>query len=118
MKIELADDVYTFRFAKSGLAYNGIHEKKLYKMGLLVTADPDDKYMLAYNAVDACPYVVNVNGSILADHKTAKDGDDGYFARHGSAIVYVEAGENASKAASEFARNGAITSYSVNYTVY
>jgi glucan-binding YG repeat protein len=77
VRIELYDDTYTFGFDKnSGKAYNGVKNNKLYRNGILQTAD-DNKYALSWDK----EYLVSSNGTVMKPSKTRtyKDADDMFW---------------------------------------
>lgn len=113
IKVELSDDTYTFAFNKNGSAYQGIKNSKLYKNGVLQTAK-DEKYKIANDGNDNY-YVVNNSGTILKAGKTGKDDSDCYFAVFGEtgdlAKIAKFSGDDASKAASYWAKNGTMDGF-------
>ena len=127
IKIELADDTYTFGFKSStGHALNGVEKNKLYRCGILQTAG-DKKYAVKkyYNGSDYIYYIVNNNGNILKGGSTGKNDNDEYYAiakgyKPGDTDVdkyfALFSGEDASKAASYFAKNGTLTGINDKYS--
>jgi len=115
VKIEMADDTFTFGFDKSTfVGSDGIKSKKLYVNGVLITAE-DMKYAAAIGS-DGNVYVVNGSGTVLASKTIsgkkgnyAKDADDGYYVVIENAtnpandgVWYINADDEASKAAKKF----------------
>lgn len=113
VKIELSDDTYTFGFNKNGSVYQGIKNSKLYKNGVLQTAK-DEKYKIADDG-NGNYYVVNISGAILKAGKTGKDDSDCYFAVFGVTGDLTKiakfSGDDASKAASYWAKNGTMDGF-------
>mgnify|MGYP003189369112 CR=1 FL=1 len=60
--IELDDEKVTFKFNSSGEGLNGVHDNYLYKAGMLMKADRDEK--LRTVEVDGVSYVVNTSGRV------------------------------------------------------
>jgi glucan-binding YG repeat protein len=81
-KIELADDTYTFKFAKTtGAAKHGIDSKKIYNNGILEKGG-DDKYkvVLVNDAKNGDRYfLVGTTGSIVTSAGRYKDANDIYY---------------------------------------
>ena len=85
MKIELADDEYTFCFTKNtGAAKNGYDSssKKIYNNGILEKAD-DDKYTVVTDDTTGKDYLVGSTGSVVKTVNKYKDANDMYY-------VYVQ----------------------------
>ena len=81
IKIELADDEYTFCFAKTtGAAKNGYDSssKKVYNSGILEKAG-DDKYKVVTSIADGAQYLVGSTGSVVKTVATYKDANDMYY---------------------------------------
>ncbi len=84
MKIELADDEYTFCFTKNtGAAKNGYDtsSKKVYNSGILEKAG-DDKYKVVTdrsNSDASVDYLVGSTGSVVKNVSTYKDSNDKYY---------------------------------------
>ena len=88
LKIELADDEYTFCFTKNtGAAKNGYDSssKKVYNSGVLEKAG-DDKYKVVYDLTmanayneDCAAYLVGTTGSVVKSVSTYKDSNDKYY---------------------------------------
>ena len=84
LKIELADDEYTFCFTKNtGAAKDGYDSssKKVYNSGILEKAG-DDKYKVVtdLSSDDACAqYLVGSTGSVVKSVSTYKDANDKYY---------------------------------------
>lgn len=77
MKIELADDTYTFSFAKTtGAAKHGIDSKKIYNNGILEKGG-DDKYKVVKYGDGV--YLVGTTGSIVTSAGRYKDANDRYY---------------------------------------
>jgi len=77
IKIELADDTYTFNFAKTtGAAKHGIDSKKIYNNGILEKGG-DDKYKVV--EYDGKQYLVGTTGSIVTSGGRYKDANDLYY---------------------------------------
>lgn len=125
VKIELTDDIYTFGFNKQGLAYNGINNSKLYRCGVLQSAG-EKKYKVAKfnNGTEDMYFVVNSTGSIVKAGSTGKDENDEYFAvakgfdsKKGCSSADIDtyikkfSGDDASKAASWFAKNATMDGF-------
>lgn len=117
IKIDLSDDTYTFGFNKQGLAYNGVEKNKLYKCGILQTAG-DDKYAVKNDGNKY--YVVNSSGIITKSGHSVKDANDNYFAVKGTegdiSSIKCFAGEDASKAAAYYAKNGTLDGIDSKYS--
>ena len=112
IRIELADDTYTFGFNKNGSAYEGIKNNKLYKNGVLQTAGDMRYEAKAYNNE---VYVVGTTGTVVKVKNVAKDADDNYYAVDKDKNVwFFEAGDYASKAARAFAKEGASATIKVD----
>ena len=87
IKIELADDTYTFGFTKTtGAAKHGIVDKKIYNNGILLSAG-DDKYKVVTNPVDGEKYVVGSSGTIVTGTSKYKNADDIYIVANGGKYV-------------------------------
>ena len=79
VKIELADDTYTFGFNKTtGAAKHGISEKKIYNNGILLKAD-DEKYKVVIEPESGLQYVVGSTGTITTGISKFKNADDIYL---------------------------------------
>jgi len=116
VSIELSDGTATFVFGTTGQAYNGLKNKKIYVSGLLLKADTEYKYEVVTNPVDSQKYVIGTTGAIVADGKYVKDADGNYYAVYDGTIAYIS-GDNASKAASQFAKTGDVGTYASSVTV-
>ena len=107
IKLALGDDEVTMFFDKSGKAISGLKNKKLYTYGILETAG-EERYAVAENIAPADGeynyYVVSTTGATLRDGGTAKTADDEWYAVCDGKIVLIKDKENASKAASAFAK--------------
>ena len=112
VKVEMADDTYTMGFYKTGKAYAGVENNKLYRKGVLQTAGDMRYKAVRYNDQ---VYVVGTTGTIVKAKNVAKDADDNYFAvrKEGNATVvyFVEADD----AAATIARGLAQGKKSVKY---
>ena len=128
--ITLEDDDYTFGFEKSGKAYHGEKDNKIYLHGVLVEASSDYRYQAVTNVfaddsegtpdaitdinasvmgydnsnLDYDNYVVGTSGTIVKPGKYVKDTDDGYYA---VSDATANKGEVAYFEDSEFAREKA-----------
>ena len=102
IRVELADDVYTFGFNKNGSAYDGIKNNKLYKNGVLQTAGDMRYDAKAYkNEV----YVVGTTGTVVKVKNVAKDADDNYYAvKEEGKVAFFPAADEASAAARAYAK--------------
>ena len=83
MKIELADDDYTFCFTKNtGAAKHGLDSKKIYNCGILEKAG-DDKYKVVKNpnpqSSQSDYYLVGTTGNIVTSVNKYKDANDKYY---------------------------------------
>ncbi|MDO5140679.1 MAG: hypothetical protein Q4D40_04350 [Eubacteriales bacterium] len=82
VKIELADDTYTFGFAKTtGAAKNGYvkADKKVYDDGILLSAG-DEKYAVVTDPTNAADkYVVGTSGTVVTGTSKYKTADDTYL---------------------------------------
>ena len=81
MKLELADDEYTFCFTKNtGAAKNGYDSssKKIYNSGILEKAG-DDKYKVVTDNVTGDDYLVGSTGSVVKTVNKYKDANDKYY---------------------------------------
>ena len=81
IKIELADDEYTFCFTKNtGAAKNGYDSsnKKVYNNGILEKAD-DDKYSVVKDEKSGYSYLVGSTGSVVKTVNKYKDANDKYY---------------------------------------
>ncbi len=81
IKIELADDEYTFCFTKNtGAAKNGYDSssKKVYNNGILEKAD-DDKYTTVVDYTTGNTYLVGSTGSVVKTVNKYKDANDKYY---------------------------------------
>ena len=89
MKIELADDEYTFCFTKTtGAAKNGYDSsnKKVYNSGILEKAG-DDKYKVVTDLTTSNQYLVGSTGSVVKTVSKYKDANDKYY-------LYLKTGDN------------------------
>ena len=83
VKVELADDTYTFGFNKDGKAYGSggkleEQSRKYYINGLLLAADKEAKYGVVQTEDGFV--VVNSSGTIQkGNEKSVKDGNGGYI---------------------------------------
>ena len=111
VKVELADDTYTMGFAKTGLAFDGIENNKLYRGGILQTAG-DMRYDVKHDT-EGNYYVVGSSGTIVKAKSVAKDADDNYYAVEAKgtdsskpATIYkVSASDDAAKIARYMAKS-------------
>ena len=81
MKIELADDEYTFCFTKNtGAAKDGYDSssKKIYNSGILEKAG-DDKYKVVEDLTTNYKYLVGSTGSVVKNVNKYKDANDKYY---------------------------------------
>ena len=81
LKIELADDEYTFCFTKNtGAAKNGYDSsnKKVYNSGILEKAG-DDKYKVVTDIVNCKDYLVGSTGNVVKNVNKYKDANDKYY---------------------------------------
>ena len=81
LKIELADDEYTFCFAKTtGAAKDGYDKssKKVYNNGILEKAG-DDKYKVVTDYANGDDYLVGSTGSVVKTVSKYKDANDAYY---------------------------------------
>ena len=81
IKIELADDEYTFCFTKTtGAAKDGYDSsnKKVYNCGILEKAG-DDKYKVVKDERNSVDYLVGSTGSVVKTVSTYKDANDNYY---------------------------------------
>ena len=81
MKIELADDEYTFCFTKNtGAAKDGYDSssKKIYNSGILEKAG-DDKYKVVEDLTTGYKYLVGSTGSVVKNVNKYKDANDKYY---------------------------------------
>jgi glucan-binding YG repeat protein len=81
MKIELADDTYTFSFQKTtGAAKHGYNnsDKKVYNNGILEKGG-DDKYKVKEDPVTHTRYLVGTSGSVVTATGKYKDANDKYY---------------------------------------
>ena len=81
IKIELADDEYTFCFTKNtGAAKDGYDSssKKIYNSGILEKAG-DDKYKVVKDDTTGKKYLVGSTGSVVKAVNKYKDANDKYF---------------------------------------
>lgn len=95
VKIELADDIWTFGFSSNGKAYGteGVESvnSRYYQNGLLLSADSDYKYGIVKDA-NGNLIVVNTSGTKQSGTKVIKDGNDGYILmKDGLFFAYEEA---------------------------
>ena len=105
MKIELADDEYTFCFTKTtGAAKHGYDSssKKVYNNGILLKAG-DDKYCVVANpdVVEGTKdkYLVGSTGNVVKAVNKYKDANDMYFIICKDGEIYKTYDEDAAKAA-------------------
>jgi hypothetical protein len=78
VKIDMADDTWTFGFAKNGKGYDKVEKNKLYINGCVASAT-DMRYDLAKGS-DGNYYVVGVSGTVVKANKTVKDADGNFWA--------------------------------------
>ena len=104
MKIELADDEYTFCFTKTtGAAKHGYDSssKKVYNNGMLQKAG-DDKYKVKRDVTTGNDYLVGSTGSIVKNVSKYKDANDDYYlylkTGDTSWAIYKTSSEDAAKA--------------------
>jgi len=100
MKIELADDTYTFCFNKgTGAAKNGYDKssKKVYVDGILQKAG-DDRYAVKYDP-DGKAYLVGSTGSVVTSTNKYKDANDFYYVYIKDKGIQGTADEDQAKAA-------------------
>ena len=104
MKIELADDEYTFCFTKTtGAAKNGYDSsnKKVYNSGILEKAG-DDKYKVVEDRTTSNKYLVGSTGSVVKTVSKYKDANDKYYLylKDGSKawVIYSTLSEDDAKA--------------------
>lgn len=71
--LELDDETYTFKFANTGKALDGVKDGYLYDNGLLIKADREDKYKVV--TVHSKEYLVNTSGKVMKAG-TYTDNDD------------------------------------------
>lgn len=74
LSIQLDDDNYTFKFAKSGKALHAVSDGYLYNNGILIKADKDSGYKYQIVTVDGKDYLVNTSGKVMKAG-TYKDDD-------------------------------------------
>lgn len=89
IKIELADDEYTFCFNKNtGAAKHGYDKsnKKVYQDGILQDAG-DDKYDVVTDVTTGNDYLVGSSGSIIKSVNKYKDANDKYY-------IYTKSGDS------------------------
>lgn len=87
VKIELADDTYTFGFTKTtGAAKHGIVDKKIYNNGILLDAG-DERYSVVVDPTDGVKYVVGSSGTIVTGTNKYKTADDIYLVAKGGKYV-------------------------------
>jgi len=99
MKIELADDTYTFSFKKTtGAAKHGLVDKKIYNCGILQKAG-DDKYKVVYDPTNGTPYLVGSSGNVVKSVSKYKDANDLYYVYVGVGKIGSTYDEDAAKAA-------------------
>ena len=104
LKIELADDEYTFCFTKNtGAAKNGYDSssKKIYNSGILEKAG-DDKYKVVEDKTTGDKYLVGSTGSVVKTVNKYKDANDKYFVYlkgDGSWDIYATYNEDTAKKA-------------------
>lgn len=119
VKIELYDDTYTFSFDKHGLPHNGIYQNKLYRCGILQTSDEKNSVKKYYDGTDYKYYVVSSTGVILKSGRTGKNDSDECYAIYGEVgdidSIHLFSGDDASKAASYFAKHGDMTGFDSKY---
>lgn len=81
VKIELADDTYTFGFTKTtGAAKHGYvkADKKVYNNGILLNAG-DEKYAIVEDPVTHTKYVAGTSGTVVTGTSKYKTADDTYL---------------------------------------
>ena len=104
MKLELADDEYTFCFTKNtGAAKDGYDSssKKIYNSGILEKAG-DDKYKVVEDKTTGDKYLVGSTGSVVKTVNKYKDANDKYFVYlkgDGSWDIYATYNEDTAKKA-------------------
>ena len=105
MKIELADDEYTFCFTKTtGAAKDGFDSssKKVYNSGILEKAG-DDKYKVVEDLNTGYKYLVGSTGNVVKSVNKYKDSNDKYYIYQknddGSWTIYSTYNEDIAKAA-------------------
>ena len=109
VKVEMADDTYTMGFYKTGKAYAGVENNKLYRNGVLQTAGD-----MRYKAIryEGKVYVVGTTGTIVKAKNVAKDADDNYFAvTKDGAVYFVEAADEAATVARGIAQGKTSVKY-------
>ena len=101
MKLELADDEYTFCFAKTtGAAKHGFDSssKKVYNNGILLKAG-DDRYCVVEDTTNGKHYLVGSTGNIVKAVNKYKDANDAYFIIGKDGKIYYTTDEEAAKKA-------------------
>ncbi len=101
MKLELADDEYTFCFTKTtGAAKHGFDSssKKVYNNGILLKAG-DDRYCVVRDAATGTEYLVGSTGNIVKAVNKYKDANDAYFIIGQDKNIYYTTDEEAAKKA-------------------
>ncbi|MDO5141290.1 MAG: hypothetical protein Q4D40_07455 [Eubacteriales bacterium] len=87
IKIEIADDIYTFGFTKTtGAAKHGVVDKKIYNNGILLKAD-DEKYKVVTDPTTGIEYVVGSTGTIVTGTSKYKNSDDVYLVANSGKYV-------------------------------
>jgi glucan-binding YG repeat protein len=100
IKIELFDDDFTFGFDKnSGCALDGVVKNKLYRKGILQTADDNRYAPVDYDGY----YLVSGNGTVMkaSQSRTYKDADDIYWYIPEDGTLYYAASAKAAKEGSD-----------------
>ncbi len=101
MKIELADDEYTFCFTKTtGAAKHGYDKsnKKVYNNGILLKAG-DDKYVVVRDPQDGKLYLVGSTGNVIKSANKYKDANDIYYVLTKDGSIYVADDDTTAKEA-------------------
>ena len=104
VQIELADGTYTFGFASSGRAYDGVNKSKLYRNGVLLTGG-DSRYAVKYdysgdsttNKNYGAAYVVGPTGTFAGNNSSVRDTDDNFYVSVGGYVFFIESSDYASR---------------------
>jgi len=114
-KYDLADDTYTFGFAKGGLAYTGKHNNKLYIHGILMDGG-DDKYKAVEYPIGSGTYVLVGSTGTIIKKGTSKNADGDYYAisKDGKTIAKFNDSDYAAKAANAYKSGNATYKYDGN----